>query len=196
MRGLSALIAVVVLASGCATGPESTEQEAEYFSNCRNSQPEGAETSLSFAGDEFHLHWQRRCQGSRARVFKADGSDDDATRLVTLAMYPPSAEIERTMDAYIARSAGKQVGEPRVFERGASGPQDKQIAELMLRRESVRELEYVLHGVAATDSGRVVSVTYTHRFSADGQDPAGRIKARQARWLQSLERLLAGFPDP
>ena len=70
------------------------------------------------------------------------------------------------------------------------------LAELMLRDDEAAELEYVLHGVSRTNGGRVVSVTYTHRFAMANAAGLARIRAEQADWLGAVSRQLSRFPDP
>jgi len=194
LRAWFALVGTWLLASGCATGPSSTPEEAAYFSDCRDSAPDGAEAVLRFAGSRYQRQWQRLCDRAALRVFSAPGGEGSQERLVTLARYPPDAEPRRTLDAYIARSASRRVAEPRIFERQDAGPATRYIAELMLQRETPGELAYLLHGVSRSDAGRVVSVTYTHRFAAANDAGLARIKAEQGAWVRALERHLDDFP--
>lgn len=189
---LAALLALAV--AGCAgnNGPTSPD-----FSDCREASGDDIEASLEFAGEAFDFAWQRRCDTGGTRVFQAGaGEPGDARRLVTLTRYPPGAEARRTLEAYVARSARQRVGEPRVFRRGDDEGRPRYLAELMLRREEARELEYVLHGVTAGETGRVVSVTYTYRFQTADTAARERIQSQQNDWVRSLERLLTGFPPP
>jgi len=192
------LVVVAVLASAivaCSATPETTEEEAAYFSDCRDIDPDATPASLRFAGEDYELMWQRRCADGGTRVFRAPGGDAGKARLVTLTLYPPEAEPRRSLNAYLARSASERVGEPQMFEPEAPS-RAQYLAELMLRDDDAAELEYVLHGVSRTDGGRVVSVTYTHRFAMANAAGLARIRAEQADWLGAVSRQLSRFPDP
>ena len=194
MRASVALL--LLMLAGCAGNQPSPEQERTSFDACRNGVPEDPDASLRFADSRYELAWQRRCDNGGTRVFRqASGSDSAEARLVTLTRYPPDAGVEATLDAYLARSASERVGEPQIFQRG-SGGSERYIAELMLRREDAGHLEYILHGVTRGRGDRVISVTYTHRFDADGDAGLERIKADQATWVGAIERHLAAFPPP
>lgn len=195
MRPGPVVVMLVLVTAGCATGPRSTPEEAAYFADCRDGAPDDADAALAFAGRRYQLHWQRRCDNAALRLFRAPGGEDGQERLVTLALYPPEAEPRRILDATIARSASRRVGEPQIFERkGASGT--RYIAELMLQRETSRQLEYLLHGVTTSEAGRVVSVTYTYRFRAANDAAVERIQADQRAWVRAVERHLGAFPAP
>lgn len=193
MRPVLAALLVLGVA-GCAgtDGPPTPD-----FSDCREASGDDIEASLEFGGDDFDLAWQRRCDTGGTRVFRAGGGEEGhPSRLVTLTRYPPDAEPRRTLEAYVVRSAPRRVGEPHVFRRSDGEGRSRYLAELMLRRAEASQLEYVLHGVTAGDTGRVVSVTYTYRFRTANKAARERIQSRQQDWVRSLERLLSGFPPP
>lgn len=192
-----ALVTVLVLAlAGCATNPARDGEATAKLAGCRDGVPDDAEVTLRFAGRDYELAWQRRCDNGATRVFRAaSGRDGVDERLVTLTRYPPDATVASTLDAYLARSAAERVGEPQVFDRG-SGDGARSITELMLRREDAGQLEYVLHGVARGRGDRVISVTYTHRFAPEHDTGLAEIKAEQTQWVRAIERHLAAFPTP
>lgn len=186
-----AVLALVL--AGCAAGGGGAD-----LTGCREAAAESIDASLHFGDTAFEPAWQRRCDEGRTRVFKAvnAGAGAEVKRLVTLTRYPAEAEAERALHAYIARSRRTRVGEPRIFERRNNGDRTRYFAELVLRRGDARDLEYVLHGVTTGEAGRVISVTYTHRFPTTDRTALEAVKQDQGEWVREIERLLAGFPPP